>query len=92
MSDRALAPVCVLWRDAAGEDRRCNSHELPDLTPLLLHSVGWLVADEQEHITLVMDWWENADRTVTWRNWLAIPRSCVVAIEPLGLLPPEALP
>jgi hypothetical protein len=85
----ALTPVLVLWHDAAGEDKRCNRYDLPSMTHLLLHSVGWLVADEPTHFTLVMDWWDDGQQERVWRNWLAIPRACVVSIEPLHRSLPE---
>lgn len=77
---KAMKLVQVDWLDAVGGDGWCNEKELQDQTPVLHHSVGYVIKDTKESLTITMSWDE---KKVNLGAWLLIPRAYIKKVKKL---------
>lgn len=65
----------VTWRDAGGEEQGWLSPEDIDDENPIIQSVGWVVKETDNNITLAMDWADDGDTHTRGR----IPKGMVIA-------------
>jgi hypothetical protein len=85
MTHAAMEPVLVTWWDAAGNDERRSPDTPGDLDamgPILVRSAGFLVTQDDQRVVIVQDYWDFPEKRI-WRNWLTVPRGCVVEVQSL---------
>jgi hypothetical protein len=51
--------ACIEWIDASGQEGPINRHELTGVFRIL--TVGWLIRENHEHVTLCMDYVPGSD-------------------------------
>jgi hypothetical protein len=74
--------IKVQWLDAFGEvDKTIYSEHEISHKPLILESVGWLLKEDSEGITIAMDW--NPSEDFTYRNVGFIPSQMVMEVSTL---------
>ncbi len=70
----------VHWRDAS---HGMGEIEIGRMTLSDLHEVGFLVKEDEESVTLAMEW--EGDEKVSTRLWLTIPRVGIVEMRTVDL-------
>ena len=74
--------VKVTWLDAFGEvDKTIYSEHEISHAPIILESVGWLLRENEEGVTIAMD--RNPSEVFTYRNVGFIPAQMVKQVEVL---------
>lgn len=74
--------VKVTWLDAFGEvDKTIFSEHEISHAPLILESVGWLLKEDEEGVTIAMDC--NPSEDFTYRNVGFIPAQMITSIDTL---------
>jgi hypothetical protein len=72
--------VCVEWVDACYERGSLKAGELGGL--LTLKTVGWLVREEEDHVSVAAEW---CPREETYRDISHIPRVGIVSVKRVKL-------
>lgn len=63
--------ITVVWIDAVGADGWITEKELLNETPTTHHSVGYLIKETKEYITITMSYDEEKE---SLGAWLLIPK------------------
>lgn len=71
--------VLVHWEDACTTGRWHNKEHYAAVRPWIVKSVGWVVIDTAEFITIIQS---VSDDSMT--DGLTVPRSCVKSVEVLA--------
>jgi hypothetical protein len=67
----------IIWRDAGGEqDGWMDPDDLDDVNPII-SSVGWVVKETENNVTLAMDYADDGDTHTRGR----IPKGMIVSRE-----------
>lgn len=74
--------VYVQWLDSCMCHEQVDSDRLP--TPSVIHTVGWLADESDEHLTVVREQNPHPD-SYRWRSSVSIPRFAVVSIQYLAV-------
>jgi len=72
--------VLIDWLDAVGQDGWITEKELITQTPVLHHSVGYLVKDDKDHVTITMSY---DDKKESLGAWLLIPKKYIKKMKKL---------
>lgn len=72
--------VQIIWNDACGQDGWVTERELLKQKPVVHNSVGYVVQDTKEHITITMSYDEDKD---SLGAWLLIPKAYIKKIKKL---------
>ena len=75
-----LQLVTVQWADAVGADGWCTEKELLKQKPTVHNSVGYVIADTKEHLTITMSYDEDKE---SLGAWLLIPKTYIKKIKKL---------
>jgi hypothetical protein len=75
-----MSVVCVEWVDAAYERGSLRVDELGGL--LTLKTVGWLVREGDDHVSIAAEWCEAEG---TYRDISHIPRVGIVSVKKVKL-------
>ena len=70
-------PVIVYWNDAWGEDRDINLKDV-DNNPVLTTSIGWLLVEDLQGVTIGMDTYPESPED--FRTTAHIPKGMIVKI------------
>lgn len=71
--------VLIVWEDAqSGTHRWTRDADLPDeFTPALVGTVGWLIREKGERITLAMGMSVDSEGVREFADLWTIPRGCI---------------
>lgn len=72
--------IKVQWRDALGGDGWLQRKDLEKEVPVIHNSVGYVVKDTKEFVTISMSYDETGDNMGAW---LTIPRLYIIKITKL---------
>ena len=72
--------VLIDWIDAVGGDGWVTEEELQNQTPMLHHSVGYVVKDTKDHVTISMSYNEKKNNMGAW---LLIPKKYIKKVKKL---------
>ena len=73
--------VLVKWADIQSHDGPwVDMDEIPEFTPVLVETCGWVVTDEEDYITLVSTL--SDDKTFTG-SVCSIPKGCIKSVVPI---------
>lgn len=81
-----MKTVKVTWVDASTKSGWTDRQDV-ELTPALVRSVGWLVEETKDSISLASSFGRNGPGD--FADYLTIPTSCVQSVETLFATPPE---
>lgn len=69
--------VKIIWEDAIGADGWISRKELEKETPIIHTTVGYVVIDKPEYITITMSYDE---KEINLGAWMVIPRKYIKKI------------
>jgi hypothetical protein len=69
--------VTVVWHDAVGADGWIDIKDLEKEVPVVHHSVGYVVKDTDEFITITMSYDEAKE---SLGAWLLIPKKFIISL------------
>jgi hypothetical protein len=74
--------VRVLWTDSQGHGGWMDVSEAKKDLPLVVESVGYLITDTDDHVTIVQSITDEEDRVA---DSITIPRICIHSVDVLYL-------
>lgn len=82
--------VRVTWVDASdpgGSESWYSDKDVDDFAEAVCEvvSVGWVKSETKQYLTLVADYIQNADGSVTWGRPTKVPHGMVTKVEDLNV-------
>ena len=73
--------VLIRWADIQSHDGPwVDMAEIPEYTPVVVETVGWIITDADDYITLVSTL--SDDKTFTG-SVCSLPKGCIKSIKPI---------